>query len=83
MILKAIKSDKTMLKFVLVEGDKSFEKVKESCLEYENNQNVHVPDETNGSREKTGKTRHGDRDGKPTQANGRSQDIDKKAEGHS
>ena len=41
MILKAIKTNKKMLDFVLVRGDESFEMVKESCLQYEKKQNVH------------------------------------------
>lgn len=51
MILNAIKSEKKIMESVLFRGDKSVEKIKDSCLEYQKNQNVHVPDESNGSKE--------------------------------
>lgn len=52
MILKAIKSDKKMLEFELVQGEKSSAKVIEPCIKYEKIQNIQVPDETMGRKRK-------------------------------
>ena len=41
MVMKAIRPAPKMLEFVLVRGDDTFKEVKDSCLDFERNQNMH------------------------------------------